>query len=156
VITAAARERITAAIVAATGAARLLTSPNRPVPDDGYFVAPHVVELPDAGVPVWREEVFGPLLTLIRAGTADEAFTLAEDSEYGLSCSVFTNDLGRVTAAMDRIRVGVLHVNSETGGADPHVPFGGAKGSGYGPKEQGRAAREFFTYPQTTYLRATV
>jgi aldehyde dehydrogenase (NAD+) len=52
------------------------------------------------------------------------------------------------------VDVGVLHINSETAGADPHVPFGGAKQSGYGPKEQGRAAREFFTQTKTVYLRS--
>ena len=56
--------------------------------------------------------------------------------------------------AIDDIDVGVLHVNSESAGADPHVPFGGAKRSGYGPKEQGTAAREFFTHTTTVYLRA--
>ena len=66
---------------------------------------------------------------------------------------MFTQDLTRAMQAMECIDVGVLHVNSESAGADPHVPFGGSKKSGLGPKEQGAAAREFFTHTTTVYLR---
>ncbi len=79
--------------------------------------------------------------------------TLANDSEFGLSAAVFTQDLTRVLQAVEHVDVGVLHINSESAGADPHVPFGGAKKSGLGPKEQGHAAREFFTHTTTVYLR---
>lgn len=118
----------------------------------GYFVAPTVVEL--AGpADIWTEELFGPVLAVRRASSAEEAFALANDSEFGLSAAVFTQDLTRALDAMAHIDVGVLHVNSESAGADPHVPFGGAKRSGLGPKEQGTAAREFFTHTTTVYLR---
>lgn len=89
---------------------------------------------------------------MLPADDANTAFALANDSAYGLSAAVFTNDLARALEAVDDLYVGVLHVNSETA-ADPHVPFGGAKHSGYGPKEQGRASREFFTHATTVYLR---
>jgi aldehyde dehydrogenase (NAD+) len=118
----------------------------------GYFVAPTIVEL-DRPADIWAEELFGPVLAVRRAGNADEAFELANDSEFGLSAAVFTQDVTRVLQAMECIDVGVLHVNSESAGADPHVPFGGAKRSGLGPKEQGAAAREFFTHTTTVYLR---
>lgn len=118
----------------------------------GYFVAPTVVEL-DGPADVWTEELFGPVLAVRRATDADDAFALANDSDFGLSAAVFTQDLTRVMQAMETIDVGVLHVNSESAGADPHVPFGGAKKSGLGPKEQGTAAREFFTHTTTVYLR---
>ena len=101
----------------------------------------------------WREEFFGPVLTVVRARDARHAFELANDSEFGLSAALFTNDTARILEAMDEIDVGILHVNSESAGADPHVPFGGAKKSGYGPKEQGAAAKEFFTHTTTVYLR---
>ncbi len=118
----------------------------------GYFIAPTVVEL---GTPadIWTEELFGPVLAVRRAADADEAFHLANDSEFGLSAAVFTQDLTRVLQAIEHVDVGVLHINSESAGADPHVPFGGAKKSGLGPKEQGQAAREFFTHTTTVYLR---
>lgn len=119
---------------------------------EGYFVAPTIVEL-TGPAQIWVTELFGPVLAVHRAGDAEEAFELANDSEYGLSAAVFTQDLTRTLEAMDRIDVGVLHINSESAGADPHVPFGGAKKSGLGPKEQGQAAREFFTHTTTVYLR---
>lgn len=120
---------------------------------DGYFVTPSVLQLPSAQAPLWSEELFGPVLSVLRASSTEQAFALANSGDYGLSAAVFTTDLGRALAAVDDIDVGVLHVNSESAGADPHVPFGGAKRSGYGPKEQGEAAREFFTHTTTVYLR---
>ncbi|WP_086722416.1 aldehyde dehydrogenase family protein [Streptomyces carpinensis] len=117
----------------------------------GAFVQPTVVELAGED-PLWREELFGPVLAVRRAKDTQEALALADDSDFGLSAAVFTDDLRAVTAAMEQVDVGVLHINSETAGADPHVPFGGVKQSAYGPKEQGRAAREFFTRTTTVYL----
>ncbi|TJY72570.1 aldehyde dehydrogenase family protein [Arthrobacter sp. CAU 1506] len=120
----------------------------------GYFVPPTILELP-AGreLDIWREELFGPVLSVRRAANVEQAFELANDGEYGLSAALFTQDLTRVLEGMEELDVGILHVNSETAGADPHVPFGGAKKSGYGPKEQGAAAKDFFTHSTTVYLR---
>ncbi|BBY58803.1 aldehyde dehydrogenase family protein [Mycolicibacterium sarraceniae] len=118
----------------------------------GFFVAPTIMEL-TGPADIWSEELFGPVLAVKRATDADQAFTLANDSEFGLSAAVFTQDLTHTLAAIEHIDVGVLHINSESAGADPHVPFGGAKKSGLGPKEQGGAAREFFTHTTTVYLR---
>jgi alpha-ketoglutaric semialdehyde dehydrogenase len=120
---------------------------------EGYFVAPTIVELDGTTADVWTDELFGPVLAVRRVSDADEAFAAANDSEFGLSAAIFTQDLTRTLHAVDQIDVGVLHVNSESAGADPHVPFGGAKKSGLGPKEQGGAAREFFTHTTTVYLR---
>jgi acyl-CoA reductase-like NAD-dependent aldehyde dehydrogenase len=120
----------------------------------GYFVPPTILELPaDRELDVWREELFGPVLAVRRAATVEQAFELANDSEFGLSAALFTQDVTRALDAIDDLDVGILHVNSESAGADPHVPFGGAKKSGYGPKEQGAAAKEFFTHTTTVYLR---
>lgn len=156
VVSLKARDEIQRAVDA--GAARagvhLLTG-GRPYDDDrmtGAFLPPTVVELAGDD-PLWREELFGPVLCVRRARDIREAFTLANDSDYGLSAAVFTDDLRAVAAATDQVDVGALHINSETAGADPHVPFGGAKQSAYGPKEQGRVAREFFTRTKTVYVR---
>lgn len=119
----------------------------------GYFVPPTILELSSQAPDIWRQELFGPVLAVRRAETVEEAFTLANDSEFGLSAAIFTQDLTRTLDAIDDIDVGILHINSESAGADPHVPFGGAKKSGYGPKEQGRSAREFFTHTTTVYMR---
>lgn len=156
VIDASARESITAGIeqALADGAQRLCGQTyTEGALASGHFVAPTILELLSGEPHVWREELFGPVLAVRRANTVDEAFDLANDSEFGLSAAIFTQDLTRTMEAMDTLDVGILHVNSETAGADPHVPFGGAKKSGYGPKEQGQAAREFFTHTTTVYLR---
>ncbi|BBZ34730.1 aldehyde dehydrogenase family protein [Mycolicibacterium confluentis] len=157
VVSESARESITAGIeTAARQGANLLTG-GAPYTDgvrgEGYFVAPTVVEIGDTPADVWTEELFGPVVAVRRAADPEEAFRLAEDSEFGLSAAVFTQDLTRALQAVETLDVGVLHVNSESAGADPHVPFGGAKKSGLGPKEQGGAAREFFTHTTTVYLR---
>jgi alpha-ketoglutaric semialdehyde dehydrogenase len=120
---------------------------------DGHFVTPTVLEVPSTAVALWSEELFGPVLAVLRVPDAERAFAAANAGEYGLSAAVFTQDLTRVLDAIENLEVGVLHVNSESAGADPHVPFGGAKRSGYGPKEQGEAARDFFTHTTTVYLR---
>lgn len=125
--------------------------------EDSAFVAPTILELPDGSEaernPAWTEEFFGPVLAVRRAASTAQAFEWANQGDYGLSAAVFTQDVTRVLDAVDGLDVGILHVNSESAGADPHVPFGGAKKSGYGPKEQGQSAREFFTHTTTVYLR---
>ncbi|MGO1851454.1 aldehyde dehydrogenase family protein [Microbacterium sp.] len=119
----------------------------------GHFVPPTVFELADDSHPLWRDEVFGPVVAVRRASDTSDAMRLANDSVYGLSAALFTRDLGRALASIDDLHVGVLHVNSESAGADLHVPFGGMKGSALGPREQGAAAREFVTETTTVYLQ---
>ncbi|TMR19440.1 aldehyde dehydrogenase family protein, partial [Nonomuraea zeae] len=119
---------------------------------DGWFVPPTVLDLPGTEVDFWRTELFGPVVGAVRAAGTEEALGLANLSEHGLSAAVFTRDLGVTLKAVERLDVGVLHVNSESALTFPYVPFGGAKQSGFGPKEQGRAAREFYTRTMTVYL----
>ncbi|QDQ96180.1 aldehyde dehydrogenase family protein [Tomitella fengzijianii] len=157
-ITAAARERVDRGAAAAVDAgARVVVRGETPgaVGDSaaGNFAPPTVLELDSTDAPVWREELFGPVLAAVRVDGAAAAFSAANDGEYGLSAAVFTRDIGSALGAVDDLSVGVLHINSESAGADPHVPFGGAKASGYGPREQGEAARDFFTTATTVYLR---
>lgn len=157
VVDRAAQISILAGIRRATEQKARILSGGRPYTDGirhaGCFVPPTILQLADTTADVWREELFGPVLAVHRADDTDHAFALAADSEFGLSAAVFTSDLGRALTAVDNLDVGILHINSESAGADPHVPFGGAKASGYGPKEQGRAALQFFTHPTTVYLR---
>ncbi|TDU30622.1 aldehyde dehydrogenase family protein [Arthrobacter sp. JUb115] len=126
-------------------------------PGTGSFLAPTILELPEGEAGrancAWQEEFFAPIVSVRRVNGWKEAFEAAEDSEYGLSLALFTSNLALALEAQQTLDVGILHVNSESAGADPHVPFGGAKASGYGPKEQGAAAREFYTHTTTTYLR---
>jgi alpha-ketoglutaric semialdehyde dehydrogenase len=98
------------------------------------------------------EEVFGPNVAVWPYDGDDEAIELANRTEYDLSAAIFTSDLDAAKAFVERIDAGIVHVNSQTAGAEVHVPFGGLAGSGYGPHEQGRAAVEFYTQSKTVYL----
>jgi len=121
---------------------------------DGFLVEPTVFEDVAEDAHLSCEEVFGPVTSLYRFTTLDEALERANAVQYGLSASIFTRDLHAVQRFSEELQAGILHVNSQTAGADVHVPFGGIKGSGFGPHEQGRAAREFFTDAVTVYQDA--
>ena len=122
--------------------------------DDGYLIAPTVVEGLADDAELSCEEVFGPVTSLYRYSSLDEALERANAVPFGLSASIFTRDLHEVQRFTDEIQAGIIHVNSQTAGADVHVPFGGVKGSGWGPHEQGRAAIEFYTETVTVYQDA--
>jgi aldehyde dehydrogenase (NAD+) len=120
--------------------------------DRGYFVAPTVFDRVQPDMRIAQEEIFGPVVAVIEARDFDEAVTLANDTKFGLSASVVTRDLGLAMRFIREIQAGIVHVNSQTAGAEPQVPFGGFKGSSSGTREQGKAAREFFTQIKTVYL----
>jgi alpha-ketoglutaric semialdehyde dehydrogenase len=122
--------------------------------DEGYLVAPTVFEGLADDAELSCEEVFGPVTSLYRYATLDEAIERANAVRFGLSASIFTRDLLEAQRFTDGIGAGIIHVNSQTAGADVHVPFGGIKGSGWGPHEQGRAAIEFYTEAVTVYQDA--
>jgi acyl-CoA reductase-like NAD-dependent aldehyde dehydrogenase len=119
--------------------------------DEGYLIAPTLFEDVDDSAMLSCEEVFGPVTSLYRFATLDEAIRRANSVEYGLSASIFTTDLETTQRFVNEVEAGLLHINSQTAGADVHVPFGGIKGSGFGPHEQGRAALEFYTEVITVY-----
>jgi aldehyde dehydrogenase (NAD+) len=121
---------------------------------DGFLVEPTVFEEVGDDAFLSCEEVFGPVTSLYRFATLDEALERANAVPFGLSASIFTRDLHAVQRFSEELQAGILHVNSQTAGADVHVPFGGIKGSGFGPHEQGRAAQEFFTEAVTVYQDA--
>ncbi|MBV9607514.1 MAG: aldehyde dehydrogenase, partial [Solirubrobacterales bacterium] len=118
---------------------------------DAYLIAPTVFENVADDAFLTCEEVFGPVTTLYRYGDLDEAIARANATRFGLSAAVFTTNLGTATRCVDELQAGIIHVNSQTAGAEVHVPFGGIKHSGYGPHEQGRAAIEFYTEEVTVY-----
>ena len=122
--------------------------------DTGYLVAPTVFEDVADDAHLSCEEVFGPVTSLYRYTTLDDALERANAVRFGLAASIFTRDLHTVQRFSEELQAGILHVNSQTAGADVHVPFGGLKGSGFGPHEQGRAALEFFTEAVTVYQDA--
>jgi acyl-CoA reductase-like NAD-dependent aldehyde dehydrogenase len=93
---------------------------------------------------LYTEEAFGPVVTVLRAGSDDEAVRLANDTEYGLSASVFSKDVGRALAVAKRIESGICHINSSTVHDEAQMPFGGVKSSGHG-RFGGKAAIAEFT-----------
>ena len=122
--------------------------------DDAYLIAPTVFENVADDAFLSCEEVFGPVTSLYRFSTLDEALERANAVEFGLSAAIFTRDLHATQRFANELQAGILHVNSQTAGADVHVPFGGLKGSAWGPHEQGRAAMEFYTETVTVYQDA--
>ena len=118
----------------------------------GAFVAPALFGGVDPDSRLGQEELFGPVLGVIPVDSMEEAMTVANQVKFGLSASIFTRDLGRALAFARVIEAGVVHVNSETPGAEPQVPFGGMKGSSSYSREQGKAARDFFTQVKTVYI----
>jgi aldehyde dehydrogenase (NAD+) len=119
---------------------------------EGYYFRPTVLTGLGPDSRVVREEIFGPVAALLPAASYDEAVALANDTPYGLSASVFTNDLTRALRFADAIHAGVVKVNQESAGVEFQVPFGGMQESSSGSREQGKAAREFFTQWKTVYM----
>ena len=120
---------------------------------EGYFLEPALFVGTSNDMRVNREEIFGPIATVIRATDADEALALANDTEFGLSAGVCTTSLEHAARFRDGLQAGIVTVNLPTAGVDFHVPFGGTKGSSSGSREQGRYAVEFFTTVKTAYVK---
>lgn len=134
------------------GGTIVLDGTDGPLPNDGWFVGPSIVTDLAPDHPLLGQEVFGPLLFVLGAQDAEESFALADRRPYGLTASVFTTSLASSMTAPDSLHTGVVHINSETTGAEPNVPFGGIGASGAGGRELGRAARDFYTETQTVYV----
>jgi acyl-CoA reductase-like NAD-dependent aldehyde dehydrogenase len=118
---------------------------------DALLIAPTLFEGVADDAFLSCEEVFGPVASLYPFDTIPEAIERANAVRFGLSASVFTGSLETAQRCMDGLQAGILHVNSQTAGADVHVPFGGTKESGFGPHEQGSAAVQFYTEEITVY-----
>jgi acyl-CoA reductase-like NAD-dependent aldehyde dehydrogenase len=149
VIDAGARASALAAVAGSGG--RVITG-GAALDAPGYYLAPTLVELDRPAGPLATEEVFAPVAALIRAVSADEAVAIANDVRYGLVAAVFTSDLGGALRLTRRLEAGMIRVNAPTSGVDFQAPFGGAKGSSYGPREQGMAARAFYTESRTVLI----
>jgi acyl-CoA reductase-like NAD-dependent aldehyde dehydrogenase len=120
--------------------------------DEAYLIPPTVFEGVADDAFLSCEEVFGPVTSLYRFGDLDEAMRRANAVEFGLSAAIFTSNLAAATRFQSEAQAGLIHVNSQTAGAEVHVPFGGIKNSGFGPHEQGRASLEFYTDVVTVYV----
>jgi aldehyde dehydrogenase (NAD+) len=121
---------------------------------EGYFLQPTLFVGATNEMRISREEIFGPVASVIRVKDYDAALAMANDTEYGLSAGIVTTSLKYATHFKRNVEAGMVMVNVPTAGVDFHVPFGGRKGSSYGPREQGRYAAEFFTVVKTAYTAA--
>ncbi|QYK56497.1 MAG: aldehyde dehydrogenase family protein [Fimbriimonadaceae bacterium] len=121
---------------------------------EGFFFAPTVFRDVQPESVLAQQELFGPVLAVIEACDRDQAIELANASRYGLSASLFTNDLRSAMDYVRRIEAGMVRVNADTTGVDPHAPFGGFKASSSGTREQGPAARAFYTQTKTVQINA--
>jgi acyl-CoA reductase-like NAD-dependent aldehyde dehydrogenase len=120
--------------------------------DGGYFVSPTLVRGAPADSPLAQQELFGPVLASFVADDLEHAIALANGTPYGLSASLFTRDLRSALTYVHKIEAGLVRVNGDTTGVDPHAPFGGTKGSSSGSREQGSAARDFYTEIKTVQV----
>jgi aldehyde dehydrogenase (NAD+) len=149
VIDAGARASALEAVGASGG--RVITGGNA-LDAPGYYLAPTLVELDGPTGPLASEEVFAPVAAVIRADSAEQAVEIANDVRVGLVAALFTTDLSRALRLSEELDAGMIKVNAPTSGVDFYAPFGGAKESSYGPREQGLAARQFYTESRTVLL----
>ncbi len=155
VITAAARDRIQAAMQEHPAEVLLGDAlPSAPEFARGNWCAPRLLRFDTAQHPLAQQELFGPVLGLLVADDLDEAVAMANATPFGLSASLFTSDLFAAMRYLRTIEVGLVRINGDTTGVDPHAPFGGLKGSSSGSREQGRAARDFYTEIRTIQIHA--
>jgi acyl-CoA reductase-like NAD-dependent aldehyde dehydrogenase len=120
----------------------------------GFYLEPTLFTETTPAMRLNREEVFGPVASVIRVKDYDEALAVANDTPFGLCSGICTTSLKHATHFKRNSESGMVMVNLPTAGVDYHVPFGGRKGSSYGPREQGHYAQEFFTTVKTAYTQA--
>jgi aldehyde dehydrogenase (NAD+) len=120
---------------------------------NGYFVEPTVFAGVTPEMTIAREEIFGPVLAVMRARDFEDAMRIANDIPFGLSASIQTTNISRVFEFVYRMEAGLLTVNLPSAGVEYQLPFGGTKESSFGPKEQGPAALDFYSDYKTVYLK---
>ena len=153
VISSAARENILKAVEAAKAeGAELLCGgkiPEGSLFENGFFIEPAIFDKVRINMTIAREEVFGPVLCLMEADGLEDAVYQLNETDYGLSASLFTRDLNAAMYFAERAQAGMIRINGETAGVEPQAPFGGMKNSSSYSREQGQAARDFYTQIKT-------
>lgn len=132
--------------------ARLILGGRRIKPLPGYFFEPTIFTDVTAEMKIAQEEIFGPVLSLIRAGSLEQAIEIANSVPYGLSSSIYTENIKNAFQAIERLDSGITYVNAPTIGAEIHLPFGGVKATGNGTREAGTTAIDEFTNLKTVYF----
>ena len=133
--------------------ATLLTGGMRPEHlAQGFFIAPTIFDDVTPGMRIFTEEIFGPVLSVATASSLEEALTKANGVEYGLTTSIFTQDINAVMRFVEDVEVGMVHVNEPTVGGEAQLPFGGSKATGVGEREMGEDGLNFFTEIKTVFI----
>jgi aldehyde dehydrogenase (NAD+) len=138
--------------------ATLLVGGNRCVDADcaaGFFVEPTVFEDVNNDMTIAQEEIFGPVLALMKVDTMDEAIEVANDVQFGLSASIFTTNIQKMLHFIEDMDAGLVRINAESAGVELQAPFGGMKQSSSHSREQGQAAIEFFTSIKTVFVKGS-
>lgn len=120
--------------------------------DDGYFFEPTLFTGVSSDMTIAQDEIFGPVLSVFEVGSYEEAVEVANDSRFGLSSSIYTQDVQKSFRAMQDLEAGITYVNGPTIGAEAHMPFGGVKDTGNGHRDGGYGAFEFWTEHKTIYV----
>lgn len=121
--------------------------------DNGFYITPAIFENAKLDMRIVQEEIFGPVIALIKVDNIPEAIQAANDTKYGLSASIFTTNIQSFLEFADEIEAGLVRINAESAGVELQAPFGGMKGSGVGSREQGEAAQEFYTEFKTIFVK---
>jgi len=137
---------------AQTEGARLVRGGGQPDGLPGYFVEPTIFDAVRPEMRIFREEVFGPVLAVSAATTLGEALSIANGVEYGLTASIFTQDIDAAMRFVQEVEVGMVHVNEATVGGEAQLPFGGSKATGVGEREMSEEGLNFFTELKTVFV----
>ena len=133
--------------------ARLVLGGGRPAGlDNGYFVEPTIFDNVSPDMRIFKEEIFGPVLSVASANNLEEAINYANSVEYGLTTSIFTQDIDNIMRFIDEVETGMVHVNEPTIGGEAQLPFGGIKATGVGDREMAEEGLNFFTEIKTVFV----
>ena len=136
--------------------ARLLFGGNRLTGaeyDKGFYVEPTIFDNVTSDMTIAQEEIFGPVIALIQVNSMEDALALANDVQYGLSASIFTTNISNMLSFIEDMEAGLVRINAESAGVELQAPFGGMKQSSSHSREQGEAAKEFFTSIKTVFVK---
>lgn len=120
---------------------------------NGYYVTPTIFEDVEVNMRIFQEEIFGPVIALVKVNDINEAIEVANETKYGLSASIFTTNIGAMLEFIEEINAGLVRINAETAGVELQAPFGGMKASSFGTREQGESAKEFYTEIKTVFIK---
>jgi aldehyde dehydrogenase (NAD+) len=118
----------------------------------GWFYKPTIFSGVTRDMRIAREEIFGPVLSVLKCSSLEDAISIANDIVYGLSSSIYTRDINAAMVAVRDIEAGITYINAPTIGAEAHMPFGGVKGTGNGHREGGWAVFDFYTEWKVVYI----